>query len=223
MLEQKCWCCGKTISQDEYDGQTRRFCEACYGKHSENYKPVVTEYLILKNKIMFERAMREMEKACADMTRFKKYAIAVMNHSRDNPELYLSSDEMIAAVVLLEAGYDIKMNYKVGKYKVDIMIPELNVCFEVDGELHKHKKAEDGKRDVEIRHILGKEWEVIRIPVKYIESQPEKIPEAIKAMYDQKKAIRAKNNGLLPETYSKREKMYYGENTLYSKRISHVI
>ena len=223
MLTQICWKCGKEIPQEEYDGQTRRFCEKCYDEYSEEYKPVITQYAILKNRVMFERAMRIMEKACADMTKFKKYANAVMKHSRDNPEQYLSADEMISAVVLLEAGLDFQMNYKVGHYRVDIYTPEKHVCLEIDGERHKHKSAADGKRDVEIRAKLGKEWEVIRIPTNYIEEQPEKLPEAIDAMYKNIKEIRAKNNGLLPETYSKRQKRYYEQNTLQYTRTSHVI
>lgn len=223
MLEQICWKCGKQISKDDFIGQTRRYCEKCYDEYLEEYKPVVTQYSVLKNRIMFERAMRTMEKACADMTRYQKYAIAVMRHSRDNPEQYLSSDEMIAAVILLESGYDIKMNFKVDRHRVDILIPELKVALEIDGDRHKYSVAVDGKRDVEIRAKLGKIWEVVRIPTKYIEEKPEKLPEAIKAMYDQIKEIRLKNNGLLPETYSKRQKMYYEQNTFQYTRKSHVI
>lgn len=223
MLEQVCWKCGKPIPKDQFDGQTRRYCEKCHGEYTEDLKPIVAQYSVFKNRIMFERAMRIMEKSCADMTRFKKCAIAVMKHSRDNPEQYLSADEMIAAVVLLEAGYDIRMNFAVGHYRVDILIPDLYVCLEIDGERHKHSHAADGKRDVEIRAKLGKAWEVIRIPVKYIEDQPEKLPEAVKAMYDNIKAIREKNNGLLPESYSKRERKYYEQNTLQYTRKSHVI
>lgn len=223
MLEQICWKCGKPIPKDEYLGQTRRYCEKCYGEYAEEYKPITVQYAILKNRVMFERAMRIMEQACSDMTKYKKYALAVMKHARDNPEQYRSADEMIAAVVLLEAGYDIHMNYAVGHYKVDILVPELKIAFEVDGEWHKRKKAQDGKRDVEIRAKLGKAWEIIRIPTKYIEEKPEKIPEALKTMYANIKEIRAKNSGLLPEQYSRRQKAYYEQNTLQDTRISHVI
>ena len=223
MLKQICWKCGEPIPNDDFLGQTRRYCEKCYEEYKEEYKPIIVQYSILKNRVMFERAMRLMERSCSDMTKYKKYALAVMNHSRDNPEQYESSDEMIAAVVLLEAGYDIQMNYHVGNYRVDVLIPELKIAFEVDGDRHKDKAAKDGKRDVEIRAKLGKEWEVIRIPTRYIEKQPDMIPEALKMMYSKIKEIRAKNNGFLPEQYSKRQKRYYEANTLYYERTSHVI
>ena len=223
MLEQICWKCGKPIPHDDFSGQTRRFCEKCYEEYSEEYKPIIVQYAGLRNRVMFERAMRMMERACADMTKYMKYAIAVMRHSRDNPEKYRSADEMIAAIVFLEDGHDIEMNASVGHYRVDILIRDMKIALEVDGDRHSIKKAADGKRDVEIRAKLGKEWEVVRIPTKYIEGQPEKIPEAAKALYDNMKQIRAKNSGLLPETYSRRQKEYYEQNTIQYTRKSHVI
>ena len=223
MLKQICWKCGNPISPDEFQGQTRRYCEKCYDEYTEEYKPVISQYVVIKTRVMFERAMRIMERAKADMTKYKRYANAIMKHSRDNPELYRSADEMIAAVVMLAEGYDFEMNHSVGRFRVDMYIPELHVCLEVDGQQHKHNAAQDGKRDVEIRSKLGKEWEVVRIPVKYIEEQPEKLPEAIIAMYNNIRAIRAKNNGILPETYSRREKRYYEQNTLQYTRKTHII
>ena len=223
MLEQICWRCGKKIPHDDFNGQTRRFCGKCYSEYAEDYKPVTAQYAVLRNRVMFERAMRLMEKSQADMTRYKRYANAVMKHSRDNPEKYRSADEMIAAVVLLEAGHDIEMNAPVGHYRVDILIPDLKIALEIDGDRHTFKKGADGKRDVEIRAKLGKEWEIVRIPIKYIEDQPEKIPEAIKTLYDNMKQIRMKNSGLLPESYSRRQKEYYEQNTLYYTRKSNII
>lgn len=223
MQKQVCWKCGKIIPENDFVDQSRRFCEDCYEVHSDEYRAVKTEYAILKNQIMFERAMRFMEKACSDMTRLKPYALAVKKHSRDNPELYLSSHEMISAVVLLAEGYNIQMNASVGHFRVDILIPELHVCFEIDGDRHKFTPAQDGKRDTEIRAKLGGLWEVVRIPTKYIEEQPEKIPEAIKEMYAGIKKIRSENNGFLPEKYSKRHKAYYEQNTLQAIRKTHVI
>lgn len=223
MLKQVCWKCGKPIPHDEFNGQTRRYCESCYDEYTEEYKPIVVQYSILRNRVMFERAMRIMERARVDMTRYKKYALAVMKHSRDNPEKYRSSDEMISAIVLLESGHDIQMNASIGHYVVDILIPDMKVALEIDGDRHKTKKGADGKRDIEIRNKLGAEWEIIRIPTKYIEDQPEKLPEAVRTMYDSMKEIRSKNNGLLPESFSRRHKDYYEANTINVTRKSSVI
>lgn len=209
MQNQICWVCGEVIPQDNFFGDGRRFCEKCERAHVDRYKGIVNEYAMLKNRVMFERAMRMMEKAGCEMSKYKRFARAVERHSAENPTLYRSSDEMIAAVVLLEAGYDFEMNKKVGKYTVDIFIPAMCVCLEIDGDRHQYSKKRDGERDVDMRHLLGSKWETVRIPTKYIEKEPWKIAQAIKSVYDLKKETRSKNNGLLPETYSSMVKGYY--------------
>lgn len=104
-----------------------------------------------------------------------------------------------------------KINHKVGKYKVDFFMPEEKVCLEVDGGYHEHSLAKDGKRDIELRDMLGKEWEVIRIPTRWIEKNPAKIPEYIEGVYKKIKEARKKNNGFLPKNFSKTTKAYYEE------------
>ena len=217
MLEQKCWKCGEIIPKDQFYGCGRRFCEKCEAEHMEKHKGVVFEYATIKNRIMFERAMRLMEKSGCEMTKYKRFATAVEHHSAENPELYRSADEMVAAIVLLEAGYDFEMNKHVGKYMVDIFIPSLYICLEIDGDRHRYSKKQDGRRDLDIRHLLGSKWETVRIPTTYIEKEPWKIAEAINAVYNLKKETRERNNGLLPESYSSTVKAYYESNTLHRK------
>ena len=209
MLNQKCWVCGDIIPKELFYKCGRRFCDTCEQEHIEKYKGYVLEYVAIKNHVMFERAMRIMEKAGCEMTKYKRYAMAVQKHSADNPNQYRSADEMIAAVVLLEAGYDFEMNKKLGIHTVDIFIPEMFVCMEIDGDRHKYSKKEDGQRDIYLRSALGNEWEIIRIPIKYLEKNPEKIVEAVKEVYSLKKDVRKKNDGILPENYSKTVKAYY--------------
>lgn len=216
MLQEFCWNCGKEIAADEFFGQGRRFCSACEEQHAADYKAYLNEYLIAKSRIMFERAMRYMEKAQCAMTRYKKFAKAVERHSAVYPELYRSSDEMIAAIVFLEAGYDFDMNHKVGNYVVDMFVPQMHVCVEIDGERHQYKKKADCERDIEIRKRLGALWEVIRIPTECIEKNPEKLVEAVKALYDLRKKEREKNGGILSEHYSQREKAAYASAMQYT-------
>ena len=220
MLHEFCWNCGKQIPANEFFGQGRRFCTECEEQHVADYKAYLNEYLIAKNRIMFERALRYMEKAQCHMTRYKRFAKAVERHSAACPEQYRSSDEMIAAIVFLEAGYDFEMNHKVGSYVVDMFIPQMNVCVEIDGDRHQYRKKADCERDVEIRKRLGALWEVIRIPTEYIEKNPSKLVDAVKALYDLRKKEREKNGGILSEHYSQREKAAYADATQYiAKRI----
>ena len=197
------------------DIMSGRFCKEHWREHQKQHKEIVTEYLNLKTQIMFERAVRTLENTGINMTNIKREAQAVQKHSADNPELYKSSHEMITAIIMLKAGYDFELNYKIGKYIVDMYLPDLKLIVEVDGERHNNSQLKDSKRDTELRRVLGEEWEVIRIPTQYIEQNPAKIPEAVTALAKQKRSIRKKNGGFLPNSYSKREQAKYQSAMLY--------
>lgn len=212
-----CWKCGKQIKpvyNEQYKG---RFCDACQEEHAGEYKAVLTEYLFYKNRVMVERALRFMEKAGCNMTEYKKFANAVIRHSADNLELYKSSHEMVAAIVLLKNGYDVEMNHKVGRYLIDLYLPEKKVCLEIDGTFHKGHELKDSNRDTTIRQLLGEEWEILRIPTKHIEENPDRLPDAIEALYKQKKKLRKMNGGFLPNSYSRREQAKYEKAMIYTE------
>lgn len=216
---EKCWVCGADVvsSYGMTDVMSGRFCHDHWLEHQREYKKTVAEYLKLKTEVMFERAMRTMDNAGVCMTDVQREAKAVQKHSKDCPEAYKSSDEMIAAVIMLHAGYDFELNYKIGKYIVDMYLPDQKLILEVDGDRHEHRQLQDSKRDVELRRMLGEEWEVIRIPTQYIEQNPAKIPEAVIVMAEKKRILRKKNGGFLPQNYSKREAARYKKAMLYDE------
>jgi very-short-patch-repair endonuclease len=216
-MSEKCWICGKDIVESfgAMDIMSGRFCKEHWREHQKQYKQTVTEYLKLKTQIMFERAIRLLENTGINMTDIKREAQAVQKHSVDSPESYKSSQEMVTAVIMLKAGYDFELNYKIGKYIVDMYLPDLKLIVEVDGERHDNRKLQDSKRDTELRRMLGDEWEVIRIPTQYIEQNTAKIPEAVTALAKQKRDLRKKNGGFLPNSYSKREQAKYQKAMLY--------
>lgn len=218
-LDEKCWVCGADIAKSfqATDVMSGRFCREHWMVHTREYKRTVADYLKLKNHIMFERSMRKLENCGFNMTDIRREAYAIRDHSADFPELYKSSDEMIAAVVLLKAGVDFEINYNVGKYIVDFFIRDWCLIVEIDGERHDNTALKDSKRDAELRRMLGDEWEVIRIPTQYIEQNPAKIPEAIKALAKQKRDLRKKNGGFLPQNYSKREAAKYEKAMIYDE------
>ena len=197
------------------DIMSGRFCLEHYREHNKDYKGVLDDYLKLKNKVMFERAMRIMERAGVSMTRYERFAKAVERHSAENPDQYKSADEIVAAVIMLETGTDFEMNYKIGSYIADMYIPDLMLIVEIDGELHEGKELKDSNRDIKLRQMLGDEWEVIRIPTKHIEENPTRIPDAIKALAKQKRTLRKRNGGFLPNSYSKREMARYKDAMVY--------
>ena len=218
-MNERCWVCGADIDSSfrHMDVMSGRFCRDHWLEHTKQHRKTVSEYLKMKNQIMFERSMRTLERCGVNMTEYKRVAYAVRKHSAENPEQYKSSDEMVAAVILLQTGVDFEMNFKVGKYIVDVYIPDWNIIVEIDGDRHESKYLQDSNRDAEIRRMIGAEWEIVRIPTAYIEQNPEKLPEAIKAIAKQKREIREKNGGFLPENYSKREMAKYKWAMVYDE------
>ena len=76
------------------------------------------------------------------------------------------------------------MQYKVGRYQVDFLLPELFVVLEIDGERHVHKKAYDTKRDIQLQQMLGDGWDIIRIKTDYLDKDAKKLPDAIRKVVE---------------------------------------
>ena len=180
----KCWTCGKEISYSDSD--VRQYCDECEEKHTAELKHDKELYTILKKKVMFERAMDLMEKQGCKMGKYRSATIVVQKYLYANPDKFDSADEIVAAVVLIKNGLQIKTQVKIGKYQVDILIPSLNVALEIDGIMHKLKLCES-ERDRYIESELGPEWDVIRIGTNHIEKKADKLVEAIQALKEYKR------------------------------------
>lgn len=219
--EYQCWRCGKPVKL-HHEPQERVFCEECRTKEIQDHKKLISEYALLKTKVMFDNALRIMEKSQrVYMYEYKDAADEVLEAMQLHTDAFYSADEVVTAIILAEYGIEFIPNYSVGSYRVDFYLPKEKLCVEIDGHLHRFNAEFDSKRDIDIRHILGAEWEIIRIPTKYVEKDPTKIPEAIEEMAKQKRKIRAENGGFIPETFSARERKYYdkiGEHRVIRRR-----
>ena len=206
MLEKHiCWYCGKEVEL-EYEPLRRVLCTECFEKFQKEHEEKVQKYIKLKEEVMYDTALRNMEKAGLYMYEYQESARKMKKLMGEKTGVFRSSDELITAIVLDEYNYDFKINYRVDKYYVDFYIPELKVCLEVDGRLHEYSVKKDSIRDIDIRNYLGLDWEILRIPTKYIEKDPSKIPDILIKMRKEKRRIRKENRGILPEHYSKKRK-----------------
>lgn len=181
----KCWMCGKEINHSE--SHVRQYCKECGDKHTDELKHDKELYAILKKKVMFERAMELMEKQGCKMGKYRNATIVVQKYLYANPDKFDSADEIVAAVVLIKNGFQIKTQVKIGKYQVDLLIPSLNVVLEIDGIMHKLKLCES-ERDRYIEAELGPEWDVLRIGTHHIEKKADKLIEAIHALKEYKRS-----------------------------------
>lgn len=212
MSEWSCWRCRKTITVETLP-RKRTYCPECEKYVEHRLGELRTKYTEIRKKLMCERALRILEDAGVNMYSYIDIGNIVYNaYSLDMIEL-LSADEMVAAMVLEHSGIYYEANKKVGPYTVDFYIPEKKIVLEIDGDRHKMRPLEDNRRDLNLRAILGAEWEIVRIETRLLEMNPEKLPEAMEAVYNEKKKIRSRNNGIIPEYFSKRERTHYASLT----------
>lgn len=213
-----CWECGKEGTKqfdmrkaeylfDEFfdfvPATQRWYCEECYSRIMTERKTDRAEYVRLKKKLMYERAVRMLEKQDVDLYEYKDALDLVKSYSENHPDVFDSADEIVAATVLIKKGKHIKPQHKVAGYKVDFFIPSMKIVLEIDGVFHKMSEKRDSKRDIKIRQELGQDFEIIRINTKYIENNAKMLVDAIRAVREERQKIRRQNFGLLPEGYSR--------------------
>jgi very-short-patch-repair endonuclease len=154
----------------------------------EQEEAELNEYVRLKKREMFKKALAVLEKQSADMYEYKEAIDVVDDYLSEHPDKFDSSYEVLAAIVLVHNRIYSKMQYKVGRYQVDFLLPELFVVLEIDGERHVHKKAYDTKRDIQLQQMLGDGWDIIRIKTDYLDKDAKKLPDAIRKVVEHRQA-----------------------------------
>ena len=208
----KCWLCGadakKTFSfvRDGLfkDPKGRKYCDDCYKKRLADLTEKKDQYVRLRKYLMLERAVRIFEKQNVDIEDYKDIIDQMEEYVQEFPEKFDSSYEMLAAIVLIHDMVPVTTQYKIGRYRADFYIPDLKVILEIDGD--RHEPYRDNQRDIEMRNILGADWEIVRIDTKYLDQNARMLRDAIIAIRNEKQKLRKENYGMLPEWYSKRER-----------------
>ena len=154
----KCWECDKEgtkqfdLKKAEYlfdelfdfvPASQRWYCDECFARITEERKTDKDEYIRLKKKLMYERAVRILEKQDVDLYEYKDALEIVKRYSDQNRDTFDSADEMVAAAVLIKNGKRIKAQHKVAGYRVDFYIPSMKIALEIDGYTHKYSKQRD--------------------------------------------------------------------------------
>ena len=218
----KCWKCSKAEGIKtfwEREG-IRSYCASCFEEVKAERQKDIRDYLALKKKLMFERAVKILERQQLDIYEYKEAIETVQEFLTNNPDKFDSADEIAAAIILLDNEIPMKIQHKVDEYHVDFCLPTLKIVLEIDGYLHASSLAKDNERDIKVRKALGASWEVVRIKTEYIEQNAEMLVEAIKAVKAEKQKLRKQYNGFLPDWYSKREfkksprRQNYGDDDL---------
>ena len=193
MQKMKCWICGKEATKTReielvygtmrfeapLSPYVRCYCDRCLNEVVEKEKADRELYIKLKKREMFLKACNILEKQNTNMYEYKEAIEVVRDKVEACPDKFDSSYEVLAAIVLVQNRIYSKMQYKIGPYQIDFLLPEMFVVLEIDGERHKHKKEHETKRDIYIQNALGEGWDIIRIPTDYLDKDAKKLPEAI--------------------------------------------
>lgn len=186
-----CWICGKTATKTRpvFDGFGwitpelsechRCYCDECLKEIEKKESEERKLYIKLKKREMFRKAVNLLEKQNTNMYEYREAIEVVHDFIEDNVDKFDSSYEVLTAIVLVHNRIYSKMQYKVGRYQVDFLLPDLLVVLEIDGERHKHRKDYDSVRDKAIKKQLGPHWEIIRIDTDNLDKNAKKIPDAI--------------------------------------------
>lgn len=220
----KCWECGNDIevSTENYNNPyhlktydkewnarkniyKREYCNECRLMHDKKIREYKKMHQEIGAKLMIERAIRIMEKQNIDLYEYKDAVHAIEKSYMENLERFRSAEEIVATIILIQHETKVKNNFKIGRYTADIYIQSLTCIVEIDGFMHGNEevKLKDGNKDIYIRQLLGREWEVVRIPTKYIHEKAENLISAIIELKSKMMLLRQENNGLLPYNFSK--------------------
>lgn len=214
-----CWRCGKE-HLFVYEPTERVFCPECKQIKEKEHEAEVKEYVKLKMDLMLERALCIMERSHkVSMDGIREPFEHLKKRFESGDEEYKSAEEIVAALVLMDNGYEFEANKRIGRFTVDFFIPELKAILEIDGHEHTARTVYDSKRDIEIRQELPPDWEIIRIKTEFVAVNPSKIPEAVEEMRAKKQQLRKEHGGIIPETFSERERDLY-KRTLARKKIT---
>lgn len=224
-----CWHCGGYHSGK--NTPARSYCEDCLDEYQKQDKQLMAEYVELKTRVMWRRAVNDIEKQSVFMDEYYDEAQTVLEMALNDTGKFQSSQEMMVAMELVRNRVKTKVQHKILRYRVDFLIPDWKVVLEVDGKLHDYKIKKDSDRDIAILTELNKGdsgWEIIRIPTKYIDSNLKQLIPAIKALYNERQRLRRKHGGFLPAYYSKHDtaqqmKVIRSLDTKESKQDSKVI
>ena len=192
----KCWICGepatrtkqelsyRVFTQLPLDEYHRCYCEKCYNERSKQIAEEHAMLAKLRKREMIRKACDKLEKQETNMYEYKEAIEVVSDFVEDNIDKIDSSYEALTAIVLVHHRIYSKMQYKVGKYQVDFLLPDFFVALEIDGDRHKHKKEYDTRRDKEIKKILGEPWQIIRLSTDYLDQNAKKLPKALHEVLD---------------------------------------
>lgn len=197
----------------------RVYCRACADRVEEMEKRYGAKDAALSAYRTVENALRCLDEQGGYQYRASTQRAAAVLYARIMAGVKLrSTDEAVAYILMLEgaetapelwgsivSGYGVEIDGQ--QYDIDFYLPNIRVCLEIDGEMHrKGNQQKEDQRDEAIRaHLIQEtgqeEWEVIRIPTTTTRKNAAYLLREVIRIAAEKRQIRAEHGGTLPEGF----------------------
>jgi very-short-patch-repair endonuclease len=184
-------------------------CSECRAHEKEN-----SDIEILRNELHRLTKLKRLEdtkqliiKQGHGIEKYKK-AITVISKYFDRKNWFQSIPEMATGLELIRCKIRFNTQIKVGKYRVDFILPDQKVALEIDSFYHylnMEIEEKDEVKDALVLAALGLGWEYVHIEDKLLKTNIRGLIPELKRIKDKLKSLRECNNGQLPKYYRYRD------------------
>lgn len=159
-------------------------CKAC----KDTIKATENKEKYMRKELKFDDAVNRITKQVSKIEEYQE-AIGKVHKTLHRAGWYRSTEEIMVAIELLKQGIKTIHQQKIGRYKVDFVLPEYKVLLEIDGKTFHNNSTtnKEGIRDGEILLNIGCDWEMIRIDTDKINKDIQKLVPSIKAILEHRR------------------------------------
>lgn len=161
----------------------------------------------------FEVKERKFQNAAARITKMvphiEKYdeALNAVREKLHKSGWFDSTEEIMTAIELVKKKIPTRHQVKLGRYKLDFVLPDEKIVLEIDGHIYHTDETRNREilRDDLIVLKFGLDWDVIRISDTLVNQNITRLVPAFRAVKRKRAKLREQNNGKIPEWYSDRK------------------
>lgn len=159
-MDRECLFCGTLL---ESDSKEKYICLECQRKM--DLLKLIKK--VDNAKVKIEKANKKFLKKTVDYSEERRI---ILKNILENKQIYKSTEEICFAMQLERENIKYYPNFRIGAYSVDFLLPSLRKIVEIDGELYHTEQKRDNEeiRDTLINHVVGMDYEFVRIPATYI-------------------------------------------------------
>lgn len=137
----------------------------------------------------FDEAVYRIKNMVRDFPKYDN-AIRSVHGCLHHEAWFQSTEEVMAGIEFMKNQVRTIHQQKIGRYKVDFVLPEYKALVEIDGRIYHSDKYREGKRDGMILLTIGTSWHMVRIDTDLVNSNIRKLLPAVKAVIEEQNSNR---------------------------------